>query len=237
MKEENELMVIEQKPGEVIVRGQEAAAQLQKIVGSREKKLLLGGKQYLFFEDWQTIGKFYGVTPKIVETSEIREGDKLVGFLAKAVAIYDRGEVSGAEAECAYDEPNWSGKPRYQLRSMAQTRACAKALRNCLGWVAVLAGYEATPAEEMAGEKQSSSATETVATIAQLKKIYATAKEQEYDSALATSIMIRLYGTGHSKSLTKKQASEFIQILSEGKFKDENPQDTDEPLAPEDLPF
>ena len=39
--------------------------------------------------------------------------------------------------------------PMFQLASMAQTRACAKALRNTLAWVAVLAGYAATPAEEM----------------------------------------------------------------------------------------
>ena len=32
---------------------------------------------------------------------------------------------------------------------MAQTRACAKALRNVLAWVVVLAGYAPTPAEEM----------------------------------------------------------------------------------------
>lgn len=37
----------------------------------------------------------------------------------------------------------------FQLRSMAQTRACAKALRNVLAWVVMLAGYKTTPAEEM----------------------------------------------------------------------------------------
>ena len=151
---ETDLAIIEQPPAEVVERGTAAAKQLQKIVSSREKKLLLGGKQYLFFEDWQTIGKFYGVTVKTVHTEELREGDELIGFLAQAVAVANGIEVSGADAECTYDEDNWHGKPRYQLRSMAQTRACSKALRNCLGWVAVLAGYEATPAEEMSGVKE-----------------------------------------------------------------------------------
>lgn len=41
--------------------------------------------------------------------------------------------------------------PLFQLRSMAQTRACAKALRLAYGWVVVLAGYKATPAEELDG--------------------------------------------------------------------------------------
>lgn len=41
--------------------------------------------------------------------------------------------------------------PLFQLRSMAQTRAIAKALSNVLRWVPVLAGYKGTPAEEMSG--------------------------------------------------------------------------------------
>jgi len=151
---EHGLSIVEQKPEAVVVAGKDAATQLQKIVGSRQKKLMMGGKQYLFFEDWQTIGKFYGVTARVSSTSELRENDQLIGFLASAVALAGGVEISGADAECTYDEPNWTSKPRYQLRSMAQTRACAKALRNCLGWVAVLAGYEATPAEEMSGVKQ-----------------------------------------------------------------------------------
>jgi len=230
MAETTELAVIEQKPEEVITRGKGAATQLQKIVGSREKKLMMGGKQYLFFEDWQTIGKFYGVTSKVVNTQEIREGDTLIGFLASALAVMSGVEISGADAECTFDEQNWKGKPRYQLRSMAQTRACAKALRNCLGWVAVLAGYEATPAEEMAGVTQPSS--EAKATAAQLKKIYAVANEKNYEPNLATSIMVRLYGTGHSKELTKKQASDFIEKLIEGYGLNTEPD-----KEPEDIPY
>ena len=145
-----ELTIVEQTPADVIIKGKDAAQELTRIVSSRDKRLVLGGKQYLFFEDWQTIGKFYGVTAKIIGTEELKIGDKLIGFLASAVAIVRNEEISGADAECTYDEQNWQGKPRFQLRSMAQTRACAKALRNCLGWVAVLAGYEPTPAEEMA---------------------------------------------------------------------------------------
>jgi len=143
------MIKMEQTPSEVISSATLAAKELTKIVASREKKLVLGGKQYLYFEDWQTLGKFYGLTAKIVSSEEIREDGKLIGFLAYAVVLANDIEVSAADAECTYDEPNWGKKPRFQLRSMAQTRACAKALRNCLGWVAVLAGYEPTPAEEM----------------------------------------------------------------------------------------
>ena len=40
-------------------------------------------------------------------------------------------------------------KPLFQLMSMAQTRAEAKALKGVFSWVVVLAGYKPTPAEEM----------------------------------------------------------------------------------------
>lgn len=41
--------------------------------------------------------------------------------------------------------------PLFQLRSMAQTRAGAKALRNVFAWVVVLAGIKPTPWEELEG--------------------------------------------------------------------------------------
>lgn len=39
--------------------------------------------------------------------------------------------------------------PLFQLASMAQTRACNKAMSNKLKWVVSLAGYSTTPAEDM----------------------------------------------------------------------------------------
>ena len=44
--------------------------------------------------------------------------------------------------------------PLFQLSSMAQTRACSKALRNVLAWVVVMAGYKPTPAEELQVEPE-----------------------------------------------------------------------------------
>lgn len=45
-------------------------------------------------------------------------------------------------------------KPLFQLKSMAQTRACSKVLRQVFAWIVVLAGYQPTPAEEMTGDEQ-----------------------------------------------------------------------------------
>jgi hypothetical protein len=70
--------------------------------------------------------------------------------MPRAVVYNSAGAViSAAEAICTRDERKWQAREEYALKSMAQTRACAKALRNVLAWVAVLAGFEGTPAEEV----------------------------------------------------------------------------------------
>ena len=152
--EQKSLTLVEENPEEVITTARLAAQQLTNIVKTRENKLVVGGKQYLFFEDWQMLGRFYGVSARVISTEEIIKQNKPVGYLAKAAAVHQGYEVSTAEAECTIKEPNWANKPMFQLRSMAQTRACARALRQCLGWIAVLAGYEATAAEEIIPEEQ-----------------------------------------------------------------------------------
>lgn len=50
-------------------------------------------------------------------------------------------------------EVSRSPKPLFQLRSMAQTRAHAKAMKSVFSWVVVLAGYQPTPAEELTGNE------------------------------------------------------------------------------------
>jgi len=140
-------------PQKAVKQASQAAKVLTSIVKSKPKKIVLNGEQYLTFEDWQTLAKFYGITVGATETKEIWREDKLAGFSAKAT-VWQKGEViSSAEASCMRDEHNWSNKPEFQLKSMAQTRACAKALRNVLAWVAVLAGFAPTPAEEINGEE------------------------------------------------------------------------------------
>lgn len=140
-------------PGVVVDQATEAAKALQRVLDGKKKKVIVNGERYLEFEDWQTLGRFYGVTVGATETTEIWREGKLLGFSAKAIAWQQGDQVSAAEASCLRDERNWTDKPEFQLKSMAQTRACAKALRNVLAWVAVLAGYKPTPAEEMTGNE------------------------------------------------------------------------------------
>lgn len=144
------------RPPEVVLQeAKEVAVALVNLIKSKpELTVKLNGNDYLKFEAWQTIGKFYGASPKVVESKYTEMGD-VKGFEAKTVVIDNRTgiEISAAEAMCLNDEKNWKSKPLFQLKSMAQTRASAKALRNVFAWVVVLAGYKPTPAEEMDGVK------------------------------------------------------------------------------------
>ena len=141
---------MENAPEIVLAEAQKAAAALKKVIQGKPKPVTINGETYLEFEDWQTVGRFYGYTAGAEEAPEFVELGGARGFKATAVALDSRGIVrSRATAYCMDDEDRWGKAPTYQLASMAQTRANAKALRNVLSWVTVLAGYKATPAEEM----------------------------------------------------------------------------------------
>ncbi|HQD36994.1 MAG TPA: hypothetical protein PKV92_07865 [Thermodesulfovibrio thiophilus] len=151
LMERSEVLVDVVTPPEIVLsEAQRAAQALTEVIKSKAKPVMIRGEQYLEFEDWQTVGRFYGVTPKVVETKYVKIGTA-EGFEARAVVVRlkDGLEISAAEAMCLNDEANWDNKPLFMLKSMAQTRACAKALRNVLAWVVVLAGFKPTPAEEI----------------------------------------------------------------------------------------
>jgi hypothetical protein len=163
-------MAIQREPEIVLQEAQRAAKALSEVIASKPKKVMFNGEQYLEFEDWQTVARFYGLTVKVRESRYVEFGD-VRGFeaVADVLNIATEQVISAAESMCLDDEERWRSRPKYegygrnrrivghepvplfQVRSMAQTRACAKALRNVLSWVVVLAGYRATPAEEMDG--------------------------------------------------------------------------------------
>jgi len=146
-------LAIQRAPELVLQEAQKAAQALNQLIESKPNKCVIEGKTYLQFEDWQTLGRFYGVTVAARSTKYIEFGE-VRGFeaTAEALLVGSNQVISSAEAMCLDDEWKWQGKPMFQLKSMAQTRACAKAFRNVLAWVVVLAGYQPTPAEELDGE-------------------------------------------------------------------------------------
>ncbi|MDD2858875.1 MAG: hypothetical protein PHU75_09400 [Candidatus Nanopelagicales bacterium] len=171
-------------PEQVLAEAKRAALALVGVIGAKSNPVKFNGEIYLEFEDWATVARFYSCTVRVRSTRFVQFGD-VAGFEATADVIDQAGrEVSTAEAMCLNDEEKWSERPKYewvngkrtqtgmvpvplfQIRSMAQTRACAKALRNVFSWVVVLAGYKPTPAEEM-DEHTAAAPAETRAPIAQ----------------------------------------------------------------------
>ena len=160
-------------PPEIVLENARTAAKaLVSVVSQKKKPVIMNGEQYLEYEDWQTCGQFYGYTVKTRDAVPVEiDGVKGAKAYADLIDIKTGMYLGGAEAYCMRDEENWNTRPKYewqgegdnrkrvkvgneivpwfQLASMAQTRAGAKALRNRLAWVVVLAGYKSTPAEEM----------------------------------------------------------------------------------------
>lgn len=149
-------LAIQRAPEEVLAEAAKAAAALRDVIESNPNKVVINNKTFLTFEDWLTVARFYGVTVACRTTNYLEQG-RVRGYEAHAEAILaSTGQVIGAaQAMCMDDEDKWRNKLVFQLRSMAQTRAQAKALRSILAWVVRLAGYATTPAEEMDGQARS----------------------------------------------------------------------------------
>jgi HD-GYP domain-containing protein (c-di-GMP phosphodiesterase class II) len=148
-------LAMQRAPEIVLQEAAKAAQALRDVIERKPSKVVINGKTFLQFEDWQTLGRFYGVTVAARTTNYIEQG-RVRGYECHAEAIRADGQViSAAQAMCLDDEKTWHDKPLFQLRSMAQTRAQAKALRNVLAWVVVMAGYSPTPSEEMTENRNS----------------------------------------------------------------------------------
>ena len=143
-------LMVRREPATVLAEAQRAAAALRDVLASKAKKIIINGEQYLEFEDWSTCASFYNIAAGSDDAVPCEvEGVKGAKAVAYAIRTDTGLRISSAVAYCLRDEENWEEKPWFQLASMAQTRACAKALRNVLSRVVVLAGARATPAEEM----------------------------------------------------------------------------------------
>jgi hypothetical protein len=104
----------------------------------------ISNRDHVKVEGWTLLGTMLGVFPVCVWTKERSDG-----WEARVEARTLSGAIVGAaEAECLRSEKLWSNRDDYALRSMAQTRATSKALRQPLGFVMSLAGFDPTPAEE-----------------------------------------------------------------------------------------
>lgn len=134
-------------PVEVVQNAVRVADALKDVIVKKKLVSNIQGREYPLVEGWQTLAAMLRLTTVCEWTRRIEEGE---GWEARVIVRDTSGSVIGAaEAQCTRGERTWKSRDDYALRSMAQTRATSKALRSVLGFIMVLAGYQATPAEEM----------------------------------------------------------------------------------------
>ena len=146
-------------PREVIAVASEWAKVLMEIVNKQHLYAEFSGKKYLEAEAWEIIMSFDKATPDSEYCREFanKDGDVL-GYVSK-VNIMKAGEVvSSGIMSCGFDDypckgKNGTAKVR-AAQSASQTWALAKAARMRYAWVAQLAGFAPTPANEMSAESQ-----------------------------------------------------------------------------------
>jgi len=140
-------------PAELVAAATAVADALAGMIKDRKLYSNISGRRYVRCEGWTTLAAMLGVTPHEVQ---VTEQDGVFTAIVELRRLVDGQPIARASAECgAPDELDrggkalWSARPRYARRSMALTRATAKACRLAFSWVMTLAGYEATPAEEI----------------------------------------------------------------------------------------
>jgi hypothetical protein len=135
------------EPEQQVAHAARIAKVLADVIAKQNLYSNIQGKKYIKAEGWQTLGTFLGVLPKEREVKRLPDGS--FEAYVDIVKFGDGTVVSGASAICSVNEKRWGNADEYARRSMAITRATGKAYRTGFAWIATLAGYEPTPAEEM----------------------------------------------------------------------------------------
>lgn len=124
------------------------AKQLKDIIIKEKLWTDIQGKPFIIVEGWGALFAMLGLMPRITSVVKLEDGD---GWMAKGELRNSHGDlVSTAVATCGdpKDKP-WNSRSVAAQVSMAETRCVGKMGRTIAGHVVKLAGYTATPAEEM----------------------------------------------------------------------------------------
>lgn len=216
------------------------ARQLQSYIREARLSVRVGQSEHVRIEGWQFLCLVLGVPfPSIVEVQRSTDEQGNIVYSACAeLCLPNSSTPHRAWALCSSAEPNWRGKPEYAILSMAQTRAAGKVLRLTLGWIMPMAGYSATPYEEMEGVMQVAPQPAPAPQRARTRR--APAREQqepaqeprqaEYPTAQAIADILRermtpdearellreYYGVSRVSDLNDEQRAHLYRTLTEG---------------------
>lgn len=132
-------------------KAKQMANVLAKHIKDNKLSVNIQGHDYVQVSGWQFAGGLLGLFPQITEVKELGP----MRWMAKSeITQAKTGKiVSIGYAICSKEEMKKKSFDEYAILSMAQTRAIGKSFRNYIGWIIQMAGYEATPAEEIKAEQ------------------------------------------------------------------------------------
>lgn len=138
------------------------ANELKAYVVNQNLYTPIQNKNYVNVEGWQYAGASMGILPVVESCENVSTGDE-IKYQAKVILVNLTNDktIGSGFATCSSKEAKRKTADEYVIASMAQTRAVGKAYRLTIGWIMKLAGYEATPTEEMDGAEVSGEKVDT----------------------------------------------------------------------------
>ncbi len=121
------------------------------------------GKQYPKIEWWSSVSASLGLFPRVVYSKRMDRDDE-IAYEAKVEVHRNGNVIASGEAMCSNREERWKNADEFAIKSMSITRASGKCYRIPLSFLAVMAGLEVTPAEEMPTEANLISHREAIRT-------------------------------------------------------------------------
>jgi len=146
---------------------------LKAFVVENELFTQIKGKNFVHVEGWQFAGACMGIFARPVKVENIgtKDGEWKYRAEIELYNVVSDKVVGGGVAIASKSEDKKKSFDEYAIASMAQTRATSKAFRLSFGWIMKIAGYEATPAEEVTEEYFADEVVEEVAVpIEEVKK-------------------------------------------------------------------
>ena len=144
-----------ENPAEVVKRSGQWASALMEAVEQQKMYADMSGKKYLEVEAWQLVGMFANAHAVAQEPTPIEKDGEITGYLCTALVYQNDVVIGQGTMSCGLDAFPCRGKQGSEKNkaamSAAQTWAISKALRNKFSFVAKLAGFEGTTADEMRG--------------------------------------------------------------------------------------
>lgn len=130
---------------DVINKAVDIARHLKDIIEKQKLYTQIGPNKHVNIEGWQVCGAMLGAFPRECYVDCHENGS----YEAKVEIWINNRPICSASSLCGIDENPWGKRPRFARRSMAITRAASKAYRISFGFLMNMAGYSATPYEEM----------------------------------------------------------------------------------------